>query len=422
MPSDATAQQSLPRHLPGRSDLGVLVKPVSADCNLACEYCFYRPKAELYAETKVHRMPDEVLARFVGSYMALAGRNPSFGWQGGEPTLAGLGFFRRVVRLQATLGRPGQVVGNGLQTNGMLLDREWAHFLAEYRFLVGVSLDGPPDLHDHYRRTLGGGPSQERVMEALEHLRAENVEFNILVLVNALNAQQPARVWDWLVDHDLKFLQFIPCVEPDPETGLAADFSVTPEDWGRFLQVTFDRWAARPGLDVYVRDFHDRLAVELGQQQPTCTFRDRCGVYFVVEHNGDIYPCDFFVQADRRLGNLMETPLEELVNSPRFDEFAEQKSRHGPQCRGCRWLPLCHGGCVKDRVALGGPVTAPSYFCKALQGFFQHSRRGFRRLAEEVRGQTSTRPRPRAEVSAGIRRNDPCPCGSGRKYKQCCLR
>jgi len=430
----------------------VLVKPVSADCNLDCTYCFYRPKLDLYPETKWHCMSEEVLESFIAQYMRLAGLQASFGWQGGEPTLAGLAFFEKVVAFQQQYGFPGQLVGNGLQTNGTLLDDDWARFLRRYNFLVGVSLDGPPEFHDHYRTHRGGQPSFDRVMAGIEALKRHRVEFNILVLLNDRNVKHPREVWQFLRDHDFHYLQFIPCVERDPATGQPTPYSITAEEYGEFLCVIFDEWLREDRPPTFVRLFDDVLAQYVQGENPCCIFRERCGDYVVIEHNGDVYACDFFVEPEWRIGNLMETPLAKLVASDHLETFRQRKMRLAPACRACRWQEFCHGGCCKYRMVLTNDPAQPTYFCAAYRRFFAHSEAGFKarkrqfqtaqRLqlgnmesgkwkVENGKRKTGTRsptpnPQPsisnlQSRVAANIGRNDPCPCGSGRKFKKCCL-
>jgi len=409
--------------------ISVLVKLVSADCNLGCRYCFYLPKAQLYPESRVHRMSPEVLEALVAQQMRLAARFPgapaTFCWQGGEPTLAGLDFYRRVVALQQQHGESGQVVGNALQTNGLLIDDEWAAFLAEYNFLVGVSLDGPEAVHDHYRRGASGAGSHAQVMRAIERLRARGVEFNILTMVTPVSAGRADEVWDFFMAHDLRFLQFIPCAERDV-TGRIADYSVAPEAFGRFLCRLFDRWIAEGWRHTYVRMFNDLLAVAAGEESPSCTFKERCGDYVVVEFNGDVYACDFFVQPDCCLGNLCDTPLERLAAGSRFRALSDRKADLGVACVRCEWLRLCHGGCPKYRMLENGEVSAPDYWCAAYRMLFAHSREPLARIVGHVsvgdgaRIAAKAAGKPATRTAGKPGRNDPCPCGSGKKYKRCC--
>lgn len=359
----------------------VLVKPVSADCNLACEYCFYSSKAALYPETRRHRMSERVLRELVSQFMSLSFDRASFCWQGGEPTLAGLDFFKQAIKYQGLFGVPGQVVENSLQTNGVLIDEEWAVFLARYRFLVGVSLDGPAELHDYYRRDRGGGASYERVMRGIEWLRRYSVDFNILVLLNERNIRHPRELYRFFLDQGFRYLQFIPCVERNPETGEIAHYSITPEQYGRFLCEVFDEWAGEGVPTVYVRDFEELLISYVTGEAPSCTFSRDCGKYVVVEYNGDVYPCDFFVEPEWLLGNIMEQSLEEIIDGPKFAEFSLRKRRLAANCKGCPWLKYCHGGCPKHWVQLG---LDHNYFCQSYRMLFEHAHERFLELKAYV--------------------------------------
>jgi uncharacterized protein len=396
----------------------LLVKPVSADCNLRCAYCFYHDRpTDPYRGAQRHRMIPVVLRTLLRQYMPLAGPNPSFGWQGGEPTLAGLDFFRQVVHLQRRFGVSGQVVGNGLQTNGLLVNREWAQFLAQYNFLVGISLDGPQEMHDHYRRNGPGKGSWQRVMEAIDMLRQYRVAFNILAVVNDLTAQRPAEVFSFFREQGFDFVQFIPCVERDPQSGELAPFSVTPRRWGDFLCRLFDLWWNGGESEVSLRTFENVLAAYLGREPESCEHGTRCDSYVVIEYNGDVYPCDFFVAEEWRLGNLLEAPLVQILRSPRAAEFGRIKERNYAECDACTWDFICHHGCSRFRLAPDGRFGQHHYFCSALKQFYAHTEQRFHELAARIR-----RQRTRAAIASGtrVRRNDPCLCGSGLKYKQCC--
>ncbi len=365
----------------GANITSVLVKPVSADCNLNCPYCFYSPKAALYPETKSHLMSDQVLRDFTAQLMALSPERASFCWQGGEPTLAGLDFYRKVVEYQSLFGISGQTVGNSLQTNGTLIDREWAKFLARYNFLVGVSLDGPQGLHDHYRKDHAGRGSYKRVLQSVRWLRRYNVDFNILVLLNNRNIEHPRELYRFLLEKGFTFLQFIPCLERDPEKGDPAEYSITPEQYGRFLCTVFDEWTREEIPEVYIRDFEDILIAYVTAEAPSCIYSRECGKYIVVEYNGDVYPCDFHVEPQWLLGNLTEQPLEEMIGGEKFAEFRSRKAEMAHRCRDCLWLRYCHGGCPKHWNLLG---LDHNYFCSSYRMFFEHSEKKFLELRKIV--------------------------------------
>ncbi len=405
-------QESLARY----RNRSLLIKPASGDCNLHCTYCFYHDRpTDPYRQGMRRRMGPEVLESLIRQGMQLDRTQATFGWQGGEPTLCGLDFFRQVVSLQQRYGAAGQSVSNGLQTNALLLDAEWGRFLREYHFLLGVSLDGPAAYHDRYRTHVNGAGSHARVMESLRLLEREGVEFNILSVVNRVTGDHGAEIYDYLVDQGFRYLQFIPCVEVDPTTGRLTDFSVTPQQYGDFLCEVFDRWYNGGDPVVSVRDFDALWAVYLGQEAPMCCYQRQCGGYLVVEHNGDLYPCDFFVQDDLYLGNILETSLEEAFAGAALRQFALQKAAPRPECAVCTWLPLCQQGCWRFVGVEGSPRH---YLCHAYQQFFAHSYEGFMALRARYLPQLGG-VQPSVPVRA-VGRNDPCPCGSGKKFKQCC--
>ena len=378
--------------------IGTLIKPASADCNLRCEYCFYLPKLALYPETKRHAMSREVMHKFIGDYMQMAGGNPSFGWQGGEPTTLGLDFFRRLVAVQAQKAKPGQAIANGFQTNAILIDDEWARFFRRYNFLVGVSLDGPQHIHDHYRKDAGGNPTFDKVMRGIEALKRNQVEFNILCMVTDFSGDKAEEIYDFFMQQDLRFLQFIPCIERHADTGEIQPYSCTPEQYGSFLCHVFDKWSAEEPAKTYVRMLDDLLMVAMGHPAPSCILRPTCGDYLLIEHNGDVYPCDFFVEPEYYLGNLMETPLREIVLSEKFQEFRHRKSEYGSRCEACPWVGQCHGGCQRHRITGLGEVHGPSYFCQSYRMLFERSKDKLAEMAETLKAE---RPELRGSPPVG---------------------
>lgn len=353
------------------STISVLAKPAGPDCNLRCTYCFYRQKAGMFPESKIHRMSESTLENLIAQSMEYGRDLVMFSWQGGEPTLMGLEFFKKVVKIQERYLRPTQVVSNALQTNGTLLDRQWAKFLREHAFLVGVSLDGPKSLHDHYRRDGNGKGTYDRVLQTIRMLMEEGVEVNTLTLVNDQNVQHPDSVYQALCATGVKWFQFVPCVEPGPKHS-PAFYSVNPELYGDFLCRLFDLWLDSP-IDISIRDFDDFMLIRQGHVSTTCTTKPYCGGYVVVEHTGDVFPCDFFVLPRWRLGNVNETPLSQLLHSDKLREFGEQKAKLSDHCHECPWLPYCYGGCCKYRIILGGSISEPTYLCPAYQRFYSHA-------------------------------------------------
>ncbi len=410
----------------------ILIKPAGPDCNLACKYCFYLRKEELFTETRIHRMNDEVLEEMVRQMMTLGGQSVSFGWQGGEPTLMGLDFFKRAVEFQQRYGSAGQNVGNAIQTNGILIDNDWSRFLSRYHVLVGLSLDGPQHVHDHYRLTRNGKGSWELVVASAKRMMDHHVDVNALVVVSDYSANYAREIYEYLVDLGFTFLQFIPCVEPHPDRpGEVAPFSVSGEGYGQFLCNIFDVW--KEGFvngvpQVSVRWFDSLFATYVGVEIPECTLLPECGTYVVVEHNGDVYSCDFFVEPKWKLGNVLEDTLVDCLNSEKQREFGKIKCTLPNECRECRWYPHCHGGCPKDRM---GDPSRLTHFCTSYKMFFEHADTEFRNMAERWianNGSLVPQPPPPPPVQnvvtsrhRKVGRNDPCPCGSGKKYKKCCL-
>ena len=403
----------------------LLIKPVGSRCNLNCSYCFYVGTDEHLGGHRPAVMPLEVLERTVKDYLSYGFPTSAFTWQGGEPTLAGLDFYKQAVEFQIAHGRGNQAVANALQTNGILVDDRWAEFLAEYRFLVGLSLDGPQEVHDHYRRDHRGRPTFVKVMAAAELLRRNRVEFNILTMITDQSERRGKEIYHFLVGEGFRHLQFIPCAEYDPVSGEPAPQNVSPRGYGQFLCDVFDEWHAQDVGRVSVRTFEALVARMAGVPELSlCNLGKVCDHYLVVEKDGGVFPCDFFVARDYLLGNLMDKSLAELYLSDRERSFAHLKADLPTNCRACRHLKICYGGCPKDRLtAGGGKFGRPSYLCEGLMLFYDHAGAKLEALADTVRPQQASaagRAGPPGTAPPG--RNDPCPCGSGKKYKQCCMK
>jgi uncharacterized protein len=350
----------------------LLIKPAGPDCNLACRYCFYACKSGLFGDGR-HRMSDSTAEGMVRDYLGLGLEMSSFAWQGGEPTLMGLEFFEKVVAFQKQYGRDGQLVSNALQTNATLLDNRWCQFLAANRFLVGISLDGPAEIHDYYRRDHAGRGSFDRVMAAIDSCRKHGVEFNILVLIHDRNADKADELFDFFTAQKFGFLQLIPCAEVDPATGQMADYSIDGPRYGRFLCRMFERWLDYGPTKLSIRLFDSVLSYALGQGQTECTLCPQCNDYIVIEHNGQAYCCDFFVEPDYLLGDIHDTNIGQLAASPRKRTFGEDKRQIANKCLVCRYLDVCRGGCPKDRLVRGRGLAAESWFCEGYKMFFDRA-------------------------------------------------
>jgi len=377
-----------------------MIKPSGAQCNLDCAYCFYLHKEDLLHQPQMPRMADSMLELHIRQYIeAQTGNEVVFSWQGGEPTLMGLDFFRRIVELQKKHKKANQRIENDLQTNGILLDDEWCAFLAEHNFLIGLSIDGPAELHDLYRYSKGNKPSSDRVMRAVALLHKHKVTFSALCVVNRSNARKPIDVYRFLRDQVRpRTIQFIPGLEPTdfrsvapgywdwsklPVVGspqakpgspdsVVADWSVDPDDWGYFLTRIWDEWFKRDYGRVFVDQFENVISQMFGQGAQKCVSGRICGKALAVEHNGDLYSCDHFVYPEYRLGNIREMHQGDLTFSGQQKKFAFAKSDTLPQyCQSCSYLQLCWGECPKNRF-VKTPDGAPglNYLCPGLKKFY----------------------------------------------------
>lgn len=359
----------------------ILIKPAGADCNLQCSYCFYLDKKELYLPKKSHRMSEKTLETMIKKMMSGGDREISFAWQGGEPTLMGLPFYQKAVDLQQIYGK-GQTVGNSLQTNGLLINDRWIKFLKKYNFLVGLSLDGPEHVHDHYRRDTRGNGSWKKVDRIAKKLLEEGVAVNALSTVTDYSAGFIDETYAYLKRLGFEYLQFIPVLERDSDQ--AAPFSVKPEPYGTFLCRLFDRWHDdfTEGKAPSIRFFEAVFFSYVGKQPPMCTLLEECGNYLVAEHNGDIYTCDFYVAELWKLGNIQSDSLKNLLNSQKQNKFGRRKSALPSECARCNWKRYCRGGCPKDRE--NNPATNGSnHFCQSYKMFFQHANKRLKQLADD---------------------------------------
>jgi uncharacterized protein len=371
----------------------LLAKPTGSVCNLHCEYCFFLEKEKLYPGVR-SRMSDELLERYIRQLIDAHGTpEVTIAWQGGEPTLMGLEFFRRAVELARKHARPGMAVTHTIQTNGTKINGDWARFFKQNGFLVGLSIDGPREVHDAYRHDKGGRPTFDRVMRGLGHLREHGVAWNALTTVHAANAARPAEVYRFLRDEcDARFIQFIPIVERPNEGGVpygdkVTERSVTATQWGEFLIGVFEEWVRRDVGEVYVQMFDVALANWYGEPAGLCVHAPTCGTALAMEFNGDVYACDHFVEPAYLLGNIGERQLGELVASPKQQCFGHDKLAKLPQCcLDCDVRFACHGGCPKDRF-----ITAPdgesglNYLCAGFKAFFHHVDAPMRRMCELLR-------------------------------------
>ena len=353
----------------------VFTKPIGSICNLDCHYCYYLEKERLYPEGESFRMPDETLEKYIVQHIdAYPEEVIRFSWHGGEPTVLGLDFFRMVVALQRKHRPSGRRIVNGIQTNGTLLDEDWCSFLAAEGFAVGLSLDGPPEMHDRYRVTKDGKPTHEGTIRGYELLQEHGVYTDILCVVNAHNALFPLQVYRFFKQINAQYISFLPMVEPQPDSGGVSPITVPAEAWGTFLCAIFDEWRDKDVGRVKVQIFEEATRTAFNQEHSLCIFRPTCGNIPVVEHNGDFYSCDHFVDVEHRLGNITKTPLVELLESPAQRAFGKAKLETLPiYCQECGVRPMCNGGCPKNRfLRTPDGETGLNYLCAGYKRFFTH--------------------------------------------------
>ena len=474
--------------------LHVMSKPIGPICNLDCEYCYYLHKEELYPRGERWKMPEETLEEYICQYMAAQpalANEITFAWQGGEPTLLGIDFFKRVVELQQRHVPRGKRIVNSLQTNGVLLDDDWCEFLKTNDFLVGLSIDGPAEFHDKFRYDKQGNPTFAAVMRGLNLLKKHAIEFNALVVVNRHNGDHGRKIYTYLRDNGVLFMQFIPIVEKvgvgahaekaptqtplvnttvppnaqsnavpaEPKSSIETDTqhdhlvssrSVRPQQFGRFLIDVFDVWKTRDVGRVFVQIFDQALSAWMGVEPSLCVFRRECGRAMAIEHNGDLYCCDHFVEPQFHLGNIHQLPIVEMANSEQQREFGRAKSATLPQyCLDCEVRFACNGECPKNRI-INTPNGNPglNYLCAGYRAFFNHIDPAMKLMTRELKQRRpaagvmpvlrdmqnkKTKPAtadslppqqrgPASNRSKKPDRNSPCPCGSGRKFKKCCFR
>lgn len=424
----------------------VMLKPAGPSCNLDCTYCYYLEKKKLFSEEASFRMTDELLELYTKQYIE-ANQVPvvTFTWQGGEPTLMGLDFFRKAIELQKKYNN-GKTIENAFQTNGTRLTDEWCNFFKDNKILVGISIDGEEHNHDRYRKTASGGPSFKRAMKGIELLHKHQVEFNTLSCVTSYNAGFAKETYRFLKKIGSGFIQFLPVVErstdPAKNSGLqlaspmsepgteATEWSVSGKDFGKFLITVFDEWVRNDVARYFVQIFDSTLANYVGEMPGICVFSETCGDALVMEHNGDMFTCDHYVFPEYYLGNIKKKPMIDMVKSQaQFDFGVDKRNKLPRYCLRCdvRWA--CHGECPKHRFSLT-PDGQPglNYLCQGYKDFFHHVEPYMEFMAKELKSK-----RAPANVMQWIKnkesqvikpvmpeRNASCPCGSGKKFKNCC--
>lgn len=423
----------------------VMLKPAGSSCNLNCTYCYYLEKSKLFPGKNQMRMSEEILENFTRQFIE-AHEVPvvTFTWQGGEPTLMGLDFYKKAIDLQKKYAG-GRKIENAFQTNGTRLNDDWCKFFKDNNILVGISIDGTEKNHDHYRKTVSGGPTFRTVIRGIELLQKHRVEFNTLSVVNDYNVSMAKETYRFLKQIGSVFMQFLPVVERISDTvddrqlklvaplhgeASVAPWTVDPKDYGKFLITIFDEWVRNDVARYYVQIFDATLANYVSENPGICVFNQTCGDALAMEHNGDLFSCDHFVFPEYYLGNIMDTPLLDMVKSQQqFDFGIDKRNRLPRYCLQCEVRYACHGECPKHRFALT-PDGEPglNFLCEGYKLFFRHVEPYMDFMAKELKNK-----RAPANVMTWIRnkenqvrkavlpeRNDPCPCGSGKKFKNCC--
>jgi len=408
----------------------VFAKPIGSICNLDCHYCYYLKKEHLYPEGEPFRMPDDILEEYIVQHIeAFPGPVIRFSWHGGEPTVLGLDYFRKIVALQRKHQPSNRHIANGIQTNGTLLDEDWCRFLAEMGFAVGLSLDGPQEMHDLHRVTKSQKPTHEQAIRGYKLLRQYGIYCDILCVVNAQNVQHPTQVYRFFKQINAPYVTFLPLVEAQPEVeDVVSHRTVPAEAFGDFLCMIFDEWQNQDIGRIKVQIFEEAARTAFGQEHSLCIFRPICGDIPVVEHNGDFFSCDHFVDNEHCLGNIRQTPLVGLIESPAQRAFGQAKLETLPRyCQVCEVRAMCNGGCPKNRfIQTPDGEAGLNYLCAGYKRFFTHCRPFVKAVAAQWRRQTLEQQMPPARATVVRKnpktgRNDPCPCGSGLKYKKCCL-
>jgi uncharacterized protein len=368
-------------------DFQVFVKPAGPRCNLGCEYCYYLKKDQLYPREESFRMPDIILEEYIVQHIE-ASAEPviRFSWHGGEPTILGSDYFRKIVAIQRKNQPSKQHIANGMQTNGTLLDEDWCRFLADEDFYIGLSLDGPQEMHDRHRLTKGGKPTFDQTMKGYGLLRQHQVSTDILCVVNAHNVRYPLEVYRFFKQLGAKYVSFLPLVEPKQGTDRGvSSLTVPADDWGDFLCTVFDEWVNQDIGKLKVQIFEEAARTAFEQEHSLCIFRPICGDIPVVEHNGDFYSCDHFVDDEHRLGNIIETPLVELLESPEQRAFGKAKLDFLPRyCRECEVKVMCNGECPKNRfIRTHDGEEGLNFLCAGYKRFFSHCKSFVNEVADE---------------------------------------
>lgn len=401
--------------------IGVMWKTVSEDCNLACDYCYYSTCGGKPGP-KINRIESAILDKFIQEYMSYSKGIASFAWQGGEPLLAGLDFFEEVVTLQARHAPPETFISNALQTNATLINDRWAAFLKKFNFLVGVSLDGPKDIHDGRRVDSAGKGSFDRVMAGIGHLIRHKVDFNILTVIHRGNVGKARELMAFYRDMQFPFVQFIPCMDfRSQQVDQPGIYDITPRQYGDFLCEAFDEWYNNGSPVVSVRFFDNMLSVYVNREAELCIHRAQCPTTLILEQNGDAYPCDFYINDKWKVGNVGTDSIRDILAHPNYDRFLQMKPNLPDKCRSCKWQKLCYGGCPRNRRWDKDLAKADQdYFCSSYMQIYAYAEERMLELGNRLRKTWYSDNLHRYLKGKAPGRNEPCACGSGKKFKACC--
>ncbi|MHC1749351.1 MAG: anaerobic sulfatase maturase [Cellulosilyticaceae bacterium] len=366
--------------------ISVLIKPASSGCNLACKYCFYYDVSNNREVTSYGKMSDETLECIVQKVMEKAEYNCSFAFQGGEPTLAGLEFYKELIKYQRKYAKPGVEIHNAIQTNGILITKEWAEFLGKHKFLVGLSLDGHQAINDRMRINQKGEGTFDQIMEATKLFARYKVDYNILTVVTKPVAENIKEIYSFYIQHNFRYMQFIPCLDPIQEERGKHNYSLTPKLYEKFLKQLFDEWynTLKRGEFAYVRFFENIIQILLGYYPEACGMMGVCTNQYVIEADASVYPCDFYVMDDYKIGNMINDTFKEIEENRINMNFIGVSKAKDSGCTKCKWYKLCHGGCRRDRDTFCGEKLGRNYFCQAYKGFYKYTYERFQEIASEI--------------------------------------
>ena len=354
------------------SVINVLMKPVSGMCNMKCEYCFYCDEMQKRTQENYGVMSENTLKNIIRKTMLNAKKMVAYAYQGGEPTLRGIEFYKKAVQFQEKYNKNGIQVTNALQTNGYMIDKQWCEFFAEHNFLIGVSIDGVKETHDLYRRSKEGKETYERIVKSIETMERYGVEYNILTVVNGNVAQNIKKIYQDYKQRGWNYQQYIACLEPLNEMRGEKSYALLPEQYGKFLIELFELWYKdwKRGKQPYIRQFENYVGILLGYSPESCEQRGICAVQNVVEADGSVYPCDFYVLDEYKIGNFNENKLGEIYQKQEAQEFIEESLKLESECRKCQYYQLCRGGCQRQRECVFEEGYYRNYYCKGFQLFF----------------------------------------------------